>query len=126
MPDGAGQASLDVSPTADGATQTDPHPPHLACVASASGRPLRTGRGGASEDLDCGHDRVARDALMTYQLLYSVFIGAALAAMGFLAVTAGLLPGFFRGRGRRRRHPALALAGVFLLSSGIWLMHVMS
>lgn len=63
---------------------------------------------------------------MTHHILYSAFLGAALTAMGFLALTAGLLPGFFRGRKRRQRHPALAVAGIFLISSGIWLMHVMS
>ena len=68
----------------------------------------------------------ARDTLMTHQLLYSAFIGAGLATIGFIALTASLVPGFVRGRKRRRRYPALTLVGMFLMSSGIWLMYVIS
>jgi hypothetical protein len=66
-------------------------------------------------------DRTAREALMSYELLFSAFIGSALAALGFLTLIAGILrwP-------KRRSVPVIALAGLFLMVAGIWLMYAKS
>ena len=63
---------------------------------------------------------------MTYDILLLIFIGAALAAIGFIFLVAGLLPAMFRPRKPLQRAPALALTGVILIVTGIWLLRRMS
>jgi hypothetical protein len=63
---------------------------------------------------------------MTSEVLYPVFIGAVLAAIGIIVLGAGLVPHLFRPRKPHHRAPALALTGVILIASGIWLLRAMS
>lgn len=63
---------------------------------------------------------------MTYESLFSTFIGAALAAIGFIVLGAGLVPGMFRLRKPLQPAPALAGTGVIFIVAGIWLLRAMS
>ena len=63
---------------------------------------------------------------MTYEILFSTFIGAALAAIGFVVLGLGLVRGVFMPRKPVQRAPILALTGALLMVTGIWLLRAMS
>lgn len=63
---------------------------------------------------------------MSYETLLSVFFGAALVAIGFIALSAGVVLGSF-GNGEHSRRPSLlVLTGIIGTVVGIWLMYAMS
>jgi hypothetical protein len=63
---------------------------------------------------------------MSYEALLSVFFGAALVAIGFIALSAGIVLGCFGHSEHSRRAFFLVLTGTIGSVVGIWLMYAMS
>lgn len=63
---------------------------------------------------------------MSYETLLSVFFGATLVAIGFIALSAGVVLGIFGHSVRGRRASLLVLTGMIGIVVGILLMYAMS